>query len=487
VGRQAPFRPSLRSPMTRTSSFIRLLRSGSVRIALSYALVFIVSTMLLVGYLWWQTTNYLERETDAVIVADTRAIGDRLRDFGLPGALDAINDRLKRAADEHAIYLLTDPLMTPVGGNLSAWPAQVGRDPGWYEIKIVQDGKLHATRVLNVDLPADFHLLVGRDIQDRAAIRDVILNGLAWAAFAALVLAVAGGIMVRRAVFKRVETINRTAAAIVQGDLARRVPTTHSADEFDQLSGTINEMLDQIQLLIEGTRGASDAVAHDLRTPLAEMRGRLEALLRSRPAADQTFEEVGKTIGDIDRLIAVFNALLRLADIRSGVRRSGFRDVELDRILAEVAEFYEPMAEEKSITLDPGALQPTVVKGDPDLLAQAIGNLLDNAIKYSPAGSKVSLGLTRLPERMLRLEVRDHGPGIPQGERDVVTRQFYRGSQSDVPGTGLGLSLVLAVAHLHGGHLELSDNDPGLVAALILPLPNGAPGELRASTLAKSL
>ncbi len=259
MGRQAPFWPSLRSPMTRTSSFIRLLRSGSVRIALSYALVFIVSTLLLVGYLWYQTTNYLERETDAVIVADTRAIGDRLRDFGLPGALDAINDRLKRAADEHAIYLLTDPLMTPVGGNLSAWPAQVGRDPGWYEIKIVQDGKLRATRVLNVDLPADFHLLVGRDIQDRAAIRDVILNGLAWAAFAALVLAVAGGIMVRRAVFKRVETINRTAAAIVQGDLARRVPTTHSADEFDQLSGTINEMLDQIQLLIEGTRGASDA------------------------------------------------------------------------------------------------------------------------------------------------------------------------------------------------------------------------------------
>ena len=136
--------------------------------------------------------------------------------------------------------------------------------------------------------------------------------------------------------------------------------------------------------------------------------------------------------------------------------------------------------------LDLGALQPTVVKGDPDLLAQAIGNLLDNAIKYSPTGSRVSLTLTRLPERMLRLELRDHGPGIPQGEREVVTRQFYRGSQSDVPGTGLGLSLVLAVAHLHGGRLELSDNNPGLVAALILPLPNGA-GDSRKPTLAKPL
>src|SRR5215475_11207986 len=356
--------------MTAESSFGRLLRSASVRIALSYAVVFIVSTLLLVSYLWWRTTNYLEQETDAVIIADTRAIGDRLRDFGLPGALAAINDRLKLAADEHAVYLLTDPLLTPVGGNLSAWPAQVGRDPGWYEVKVVQNGKLHATRILNVDLPADFHLLVERDIQDRAAMRDVILNGLAWAALAALVLAVAGGMLVRRAVFRRVEIINRTAAAIVQGDLARRVPSTRSADEFDQLTGTINEMLDQLQLLIEGIRGASDAIAHDLRTPLTEMRARLEALLRNRPPADATFEEIAKTMGDIDRLIAVFNALLRLADIRSGVRRSGFRDVDLGGILADVVEFYAPMAEEKSMTLDlpvQGALAaPVVIKGDPD-------------------------------------------------------------------------------------------------------------------------
>src|SRR5262249_54721503 len=158
----------------------------------------------------------------------------------------------------------------------------------------------------------------------------VILNGLAWAALAALVLAIAGGMMVRRAVFRRGETINRTAAAIVQGDLARRGPSTRSADGFDQLTGTIKQMVDPIQLLIQGIRGSSEAVPHDLRTPLAELRARLEALLQRRPPPEATFEEIGKTIGDIDRLIAVFNALLRLADIRSGVRRSGFRDVALD-------------------------------------------------------------------------------------------------------------------------------------------------------------
>ena len=474
--------------MTRTSSFVRLLRSGSVRIALSYALVFIVSTLLLVGYLWWQTTNYLERETDAVIVADTRAIGDRLRDFGLPGALDAINDRLKRAADEHAIYLLTDPLMTPVGGNLSAWPAQVGRDPGWYEIKIVQDGKLRATRVLNVNLPADFHLLVGRDIQDRAAIRDVILNGLAWAAFRR---SGAGGGGRHHGAPRGLQA-GRDHQPDGGGHRAGRSCPARADDPFRRrvrsAERTINEMLDQIQLLIEGTRGASDAVAHDLRTPLAEMRGRLEALLRNRPPADATFEEVGKTIGDIDRLIAVFNALLRLADIRSGVRRSGFRDVELDRHPRRGGGVLR--AHGGGEVHDARSRRPSAhgCEGRSAICwprPSAISSTMRSNIR--PAGSKVSLGLTRLPERMLRLEVRDLGPGIPQGEREVVTRQFYRGSQSDVPGTGLGLSLVLAVAHLHGGRLELSDNGPGLVAAMILPLPNGAAGESRKPTLAKPL
>lgn len=467
--------------MTARSALGRLLRSASVRIALTYAALFIVSTLLLVGYLWWRTASYLERETEAVILADTRAIGDRLRDFGLPGALLAINDRVKRAADEHAIYLLTDPLLTPVGGNISAWPAEVGREPGWYEVGLEQDGKLRATLVLNVDLPSDFHLLVGRDVQDRAAIRAVILNALASAGVAALLLAAAGGIMLRRAVIRRVETINRTTAAIVQGDLGRRLPVARSADEFDQLTGTINEMLEQIQLLVEGVQGASDAIAHDLRTPLAEMRGRLEALQRARPPAGATFEEIAKTIADIDRLIAVFNALLRLADIRSGVRRSGFRDVELDRVVADAAEFYGPMAEEKEMALDLGALAPTVVRGDPDLLAQAIGNLLDNAIKYSPPRGRISLELATSGDGMASVKVRDGGPGIAPAERKLVTRPFYRGRHHEIAGTGLGLSLVEAVARLHGGRLELADNNPGLAATLVIALPQAHAPESRAA------
>ncbi len=463
---------------------LRLLRSASVRIALSYAVVFIASTLILVGFLWWRTADYLDREIDAVIVADTRAIGDRLQDFGIPGALEAIRDRIKQTADEHAIYLLADPLLSPIGGNLNAWPGQVGREAGWYEVNLVQGGKLHATRILHVVLPADFHLLVGRDVQDRAALRALILHGLAWAAAAAFFLAVAGGLMVRRAVFRRVETINRTTAAIVQGDLARRVPTSRSADEFDQLCGTINGMLDQIQLLIEGVRSASDSVAHDLRTPLAELRARLESLLRTKPSAEAALEEIGRTIVDIDRLIAVFNALLRLADIRSGVRRSGFREVEVDRIIADAAEFYGPLAEDRSIHLTVSAPERVTVRGDPDLLAQAVGNLLDNAIKYTPAGSAVTLDLRRLDPECVAVRICDDGPGIPADEMDLVTRQFYRGSHQDVAGRGLGLSLVVAVARMHGGRLELADNQPGLRASLILPVSPGRSTLSAASSMA---
>ncbi len=466
--------------MTAVAGGTRLLRSASVRVALSYAAVFIVSTLLLVSYIWWRTTGYLDQETDAAIIADTRAIADRLRDFGLAGALATISDRVKEAADERAIYLLTDPLLTPLGGNLNAWPAEIGRQAGWYEVRLVQGDKLHMTRILSVDLPSGFHLLVGRDVQDRVQIRFMILRGLGWASLAALALAVVGGILVRRAVFRRVESINRTAAAIVQGDLTRRVPTSRSADEFDQLSGTINEMLDQIQRLIEEVRSASDAVAHDLRTPLAEIRGRLEALQRRQGLGEAAFEEIGKTIADIDRLISVFNALLRLADIRSGVRRAEFREVDLDRILADAAELYEPLAEAKAMTLSVESPGATTIKGDPDLLSQAIGNLLDNAIKYAGSGGAVAARLDRSEAQALRVEVRDNGPGIAPEEMPLVTRAFYRGGGREIPGTGLGLNLVEAVARLHGGRLELSDNHPGLVAALVLPLAPGPPSQAAA-------
>src|ERR1700733_8151493 len=257
------------APDTSSRRMHSLLRSTSVPLAFGYAVLFILSSLLLAGFLWWRTALYLDREIDAVIIADGQAIADRLRDFGLPGAIQTINERVGRASDQHAIYLLTDPTLTPLAGNLQAWPLAVRSTQGWYQINLVRDGDLHVTRALFVDLPGGYRLLVGRDVEDRVEVRGLIVSALGWSSVGALILAIIGGLLVRRAVLGRVDTINRTATAIVQGDLSHRVATRGSSDEFDRLAQTINTMLEQIEGLIEGVSNATNVVAHDLRTPLA--------------------------------------------------------------------------------------------------------------------------------------------------------------------------------------------------------------------------
>jgi len=449
----------------------RLLRSVSLRLALGYAAIFILSSAVLVGILWWRTANYLDREVDAVILADTQAVADRLHDFGLLGALETVRSRVDAEADEHAIYLMADPALAPLAGNIEAWPAQIGAGTGWYEIGMARAGRFHATRILAVVLPGGYRLLVGRDVQDRAVIRQTILGGLAWAIGVAVLLAIAGAMVIRRGLLGQVEAINRTTAAIVRGDLSRRLPTRGSSDEFDQLSQTINGMLGQIQVLIEGVRNASNTVAHDLRTPLTELRGRLEELLRQRPPPEKAWPEVQAAVGDLDRAISVFNALLRLAEIDSGARLSGFREVRLDVIAGDVADLYGPVAEAKGSELICAAPEPVVVRGDPDLLAQAIGNLVDNAVKFSPAGGKVTLELANGGGDAV-IRVADAGPGITDDDKRRVVQRFYRGDAGrDKAGVGLGLSMVAAIARLHSGRLDFADGNPGLVAILTLPAP----------------
>ncbi|MGE5539969.1 MAG: ATP-binding protein [Gemmatimonas sp.] len=446
----------------------RLLPSTSLRLALGYAALFILSSLILVGVLWWQTTGYLDREVDAVIVADTRAIGDRLRDFGLPGAIATINERITRTADEHTVYLLTDPGLSPIAGNVDAWPLEVPRTPGWYRVNLVRGDKVYATRVLSVDLPNHFHLLVGRDVQDRVVIRELIVRALAWAGAIAILLALLGGFLVRRSVLRRIQAIDAATRAIVRGDLSQRIPSRDSSDELDRLTRTINDMLAQIEILVDGVRNTSNAIAHDLRTPLAELRTRLEGLLRQEHVSDTTAGELTEAVADIDRLIGIFNALLRLAELDSGVQRAAFGDVDLAALVSQVAELYAPIAEDKKQMLEADA-QPLTIRGDRFLIAQAVGNLVDNAIKYTPAGGHIKMTATRM-DGACAIAVADSGPGIAAADRERAVERFYRGDASrGTPGVGLGLSLVAAVARLHGGRLELRDNDPGLVATLVLP------------------
>jgi len=449
---------------------LRLPRSTSVRLAIGYAALLAASSLLLVGFLWWRTAVLLDRRNDADISAASQQITEQLRDFGTRGAVAAVEERASAAADPRKILLLADGELKPMAGNLTVWPPQIARTQGWFWTTLPRDGGVHEVRLLHSALPNGMHLLVGRDVEGRTEIRSLIIEALSWAAASTLLLAFGGAILLRRAVLRRVEMINDAAAAIVRGELGQRVPTRQTSDAFDQLARTINAMLQQIQQLIEGVRNTSNAVAHDLRTPLAELRARLEELTLLRPPAQVTFEEIQRAVADIDRVIAIFNALLRLAEIDSGVRRSGFRRIELGALMTEVAELYAPLTEDKQAAFVVDAPDGLAVNGDPHLIAQAVGNLVDNAVKYIPSRGTISLRAARAADGAIRIVVADNGPGIPEGEEARATQRFYRCATEETrAGIGLGLSVVEAVARLHDGSLSLASNHPGLRAEIRLP------------------
>ena len=281
-------------------------------------------------------------------------------------------------------------------------------------------------------------------------------------------------ILIRRSLLARVQGIRQTVSAIMAGDLRQRLPTGRAGDELDTLSQTINGMLDHIEHLIRGIANVSNSIAHDLRTPLAELRSRLEELSLTRPAPAEAFAEVEAAVADVDRVMRIFNALLRLAEIDTGARRSGFVQVDAARVAAEVVEFYEPAAEQKGVAFSFQAAGEAAVSGDPVLLAQALSNLIDNSLKCVSERGAISVCVGRRSDGAVEIAVADNGPGIADADRPRATERFFRGDASrGTPGVGLGLSIVDAVAKLHGGALQLLDNHPGLRAQMVLPVTDG--------------
>ena len=252
---------------------------------------------------------------------------------------------------------------------------------------------------------------------------------------------------------------------------SHRLPAASSGDELDTLSQTINGMLDQIEQLVHGISNVSNSIAHDLRTPLAELRSRLEELSLTRPPAAETFAEIDAAVADVDRVIRIFNALLRLAEIDTGMRRSGFVRVDAAAVAAEVVEFYEPAAEQKGVAFSFQSAGDAAVAGDPVLLAQAVSNLIDNALKSVSERGAISVRVEQRADGAVQIAVADDGPGIADADKPKAAERFFRGDASrGTPGVGLGLSIVDAVAKLHGGVLQLLDNHPGLLAQMVLPV-----------------
>jgi signal transduction histidine kinase len=447
-----------------------MMRSSALSLALGYVALGIASLVLFAAPLWyaWQVT--IQDGRSEILQADAQRLTDVYRRDGGDALKRFIDTRVHMQIAGDRILLLTDPSLQPLAGNLSAWPRNLPVVPGNYRIKVDVGDKGIQETLVHVALLGKNYLLVGRDNKLFAPLERRFWYGLAAAIAVLSIVGLLIGLITRRALMSRVHSIRNTVSAIIHGDLKHRLPTRLSDDELNILARTINGMLDQIELLVHGVRNVSNSIAHDLRTPLAELRSRLEELALMRPPPQATFAEIDGAVADVDRVIRIFDALLRLAEIDVGIRRSGFVSLDVVELAATAVEFYAPAAELKNISLDFHADRPLTVSGDPILLAQALSNLIDNALKYAPENGAIEVAVRQRSDGAVEIAVADDGPGISDSEKAKVFERFYRGDASrGTPGAGLGLSLVQAVAKLHGSVLELSDRRPGLCVMLVLP------------------
>lgn len=441
------------------------LRTTTFRLAAFHLGLFILSVAVVLAVVYWFTAGFINRHTEETVLREVQELSNAMNDRGRIGLLRLISER---AADHRTdmIYAVASPTGEIIAGNLANWPLP-NTAAGWIEFDIKNRGEPGRKRAaVAIILPVHDlgWLLVGHDMTDRYLLRGQILLGMIWAVSLALVIGIIGAVYMSRRVAERVEKINRTIDSITAGSFADRLEVTGSGDEIDRLVTKLNRMLDEIGRLMLGMRQVTDNVAHDLRTPLSRLRARLELAQLEPDLSDAQATTLEQAIGEIDRLLGVFNAILTIAAAETGRARADFEPVDLSALVAEVAELYEPLAEEKGLTLELANADPVSVRGSRQLLAQLVSNLVENAVKYASPGGHVQVAAGHdLASGRPLLSVADDGPGIPADQRDKVLERFVRlEAHRGTPGHGLGLSLVAAVARLHDADLLLDDHRPGM-------------------------
>ena len=445
----------------------KTLRSSSTfKLAFIYVILFSAAIFGLLGYVYWSTARYLYEISDRTISAENALLTRAYEDGGRDGLVALINRRLTDVHFNDWVYLLVDHSFDYIAGNLTAWPASLRGQEGRSTIAAAdwqsEAAKPRALRATYQALPNGYNLLLGRDTEDLDRFAGHITIALGAAALLFLVLAAAAGISTSRRSVARIEAINTTSREIMRSGLGERIPLRGTGDEWDGLAQNLNSMLDRIEQLVETNRQVSDNVAHDLRTPLTRMRGRLERALNQQFDVSRYRSLVNDTIGDLDEILTTFSSLLRISQIEARDRTAAFGNIDLSEIVREVVELFEPTAEERGVRLQLAARETVYVVGDRDLLFDAISNLVDNAIKHGGDQGEVRIVVERGADGPV-LSVSDRGPGIPLEERNHVLRRFYRLERSrNRPGNGLGLSLVAAVANLHDARIFMADNSPGL-------------------------
>jgi len=433
----------------------RLVRAHAVRLAALYFLVFAVSVLGVLLFVYWTSANFVERQTEATLEAEINGLAEQYYQRGLSGLVQIVAARSAGDRGDAMLYLVTDPDGQPL----------------WFKVETRFRGRPVTHPVLGslITINGGYRLLVGRDISDAAAFRDRVKMTLLWSGLVALGVGLLGGAAMSHHLLRRVELVNRTSERVMAGNLSDRVPLDGTGDEFDQLAVNLNRMLDQIERLMTAMREVTDDVAHDLKTPLARLRARLElALIGPSDAASQN-EAIRSAIDEADRLLATFNALLGIAAAEAGAGRDAAVPLDLSEVARSAAELYEPVAEEKGFSMSQSIEPDVKICGDRHLLSQTLANLLDNALKYA-GGGDLQICVFQSEGRAI-LEVADRGPGIPEADRATVFDRFVRLEPSrSTPGNGLGLSLVRAVAQRHHGTVALADNRPGLRVRLEFPL-----------------
>jgi len=466
------------------TAFGKLIRTTAFRLTLVYLFLFALFAASLLGYFAWNTRRLITEQITATVSAESDEISDVFSRRGLRGIVFTIENRALRPGAN--LYLVTAPNGQALAGNVGSLAPGVMAATGWVETAYrrldEQDTANHLALVRVTELSGGFRLLIGRDLEERKRLFGIVAKAAQWSLLVVVVLGLGGGVFVARRVLRRIDAMTGTTQRIMAGDLSGRLPVGRSGDELDRLAENLNAMLERIEALMTGLKEVSDNIAHDLKTPLTRLRNRAEeALARSGNEAEYR-NALERTIEESDALIRTFNALLMIARAESGQARGDMDEFDGADVARGIHELYEPLAEDNGLNLQVST-EPTPVRGNRELISQALANLVENAIKYGkplpPQGAEIPINdEIRIEARRdggtVLLQVIDHGQGIPASDRKHAMERFVRLDASRTqPGSGLGLSLASAVATLHGGELRLGDAAPGLKATLAFPASAG--------------
>ncbi len=463
----------------------KLLRTTAFQLTLLYLGVFALFAAFLLGYFALNTRRLINEQIVTIVDAEVEALANQYNQSGIRRLVNIIEIRSRRPGS--SLYLVTTPTGEGLAGNVGSLEPGILEQQGFVETAYRRleepETAEHDALVRVARFPGGIRVLVGRDLEERARMLHIVALAARWSVALVAVLGIIGGVFVSRRVLNRVEAMSGTAQTIMAGDLSGRLSVIGTGDEFDRLASNLNGMLERIDSLMRGLKEVTDNVAHDLKTPLTRLRNRCEEALRTAKTEQDYRRALEQTIEELVGLIRTFDALLMIARAESGEVREGMAEFDVGDVARDVSELYEPLAEDRGLKLAVNVAEPAALNGNRELVSQALANLVDNAIKYAAPKPAAINGHAAAPAEMpgilvsasadkdhIVLTVSDHGPGIPEGERSRVVDRFVRLEQSrSQPGSGLGLSLVSAVARLHGGELKLEDNGPGLRAKIALP------------------